>query len=169
MKKIIFIISIIIISFFFASCSDDDDDNVILPKISGSINITYKDTKLELKEMRSSYYISSETGDTLGYVYYGFLDHYQQFSKGGVALYISKNFELERIEFYKPDTDISSTQYVNYKDRFDDELTLLDHTLTRKNEVIEGEFSGKLFNAAEIIEVSNCKFYIEDRNEGRYR
>jgi len=154
----------------FVSCSNDDEEPVVPePELAGYIDMYYNGKKTEFKEIYANYYLNSDR-DTLGSYYTGYLNEYHSPSRGAVFLYISRDLKLERVEFYySPEGTNYSTQFVNYTAMYDDERTPLELQYSVGKEVITGEFSGKLFNAAEIINVDSCKFYIQDKRKGRYR
>lgn len=161
-SKIIYMF--ILFCLLLSSCNNDDteaDPYESFNLKSGYINIYYKGIKTELKEITSFYYLNSNR-DTLGIYYTGFVDKTFLTSKNSVSLYISKNSKLDRIEFvYSPHGTNYGTLFANYSERYNDEMTYLNHSLSCSSKILKGRFEGKLFNPAEFIAIDSCIFYIE--------
>lgn len=162
-NRIIYLLTLF--SLLFSSCSSDDHEEIdpyeSLNLKAGYINIYYNGIKTELKEISSFYYTNSDR-DTLGICYTGYLDKMFLISKNSVNLFISKDLKLDRVTFnYSPPGTNWSTQYQNYKEMYNNDLTHFEHHLFINEHILEGEFKGKLFNPSEAIHIDSCRFYIE--------
>ncbi|MBF0576740.1 hypothetical protein [Dysgonomonas sp. GY617] len=162
-NKIIYLLTLFCL--LLSSCSSDDNEETdpykSLNLKSGYINIYYNGIETELKEITSFHYLNSE-GDTLGIYYTGYIDKTFSIVNNAVSIYISKKSKLDRVTFnYSPPGTNYATQYGNYSDKYNDDLTYFEYRLYIKGNILEGEFNGKLFNPLETIDIDSCKFYIE--------
>lgn len=167
MKKTL--LFILIVSLLGACTNDSEEDSIDNNKLKGHVTIYYNNEKIELKEIITTsfthidYDIHTHMEKKVsGISYYAFVDEHHYSSQNSLCLDISDDFSLTRVSFnyYKPNTKYS-TSFTNYYKTYDEELVPFKFELSKDKNTIRGKFSGKLYNAVNIINIDSCIFHIE--------